>query len=159
MTPEEGIRFVEEHGAALEAARGPIPSLAVSIVGGPIRGSWWGHERSHEIYAVTSRIRESEDVLVCKLVEGKVTFVHRRLWPALVRLADEFGRERLERVDSVHTETGRHINVCTPFPEWVPAEVVEKGSALSVDAARAQLPKGLRDLVGKRRGDRPPGPE
>ena len=25
----------------------------------------------------------SGDVLVCKLVSGKVTFVHRRVWPAL----------------------------------------------------------------------------
>ena len=143
MSPEEGLRFVEQHGLVLESARGPVPSVASAVVGGPIRGSWWGHERGREIYAVCRHIGESEDVLVCKLVEGKVTYVHRRLWPAFVRLAEEIGPERLEAVRSVHTETGEHRSVRTPFPEWVPADVLRAGRELSAQAARAQLPPAL----------------
>lgn len=144
MTPEGGLRFVERHGVVLEAARGPAPSLAVEVAGGPIRGSWWGHEKGHAIFAVCSRVRESPDVLVCKLVDGKVTFVHRRLWAALVRLADEIGPERLEEVRSVHTDSGKHVTVRRPFPEWVPDEVLRVAKTLSAEEARAALPEAIR---------------
>lgn len=143
MTPREALRFVERHGIVLESAHGPVPALAAAITGAPIRGSWWGHARGREIYAACNHVSESEDVLVCKLVEGKVTYVHRRLWPALVRLAEEIGPERLARVRSVHTEQGKHVNVRTPFPEWVPEDVLAEGRRLSVDAARARLPPGF----------------
>ncbi len=148
MTPEEGLRFVEQHGVVLESARGPVPALAIELVGGPIRGSWWGHEKGHEIFAVCSYVRESGDVLVCKWIEGKVTYVHRRLWPAVVRLADEIGRDRLEEVRSVHTESGKHENVRTPFPGWVPKDAAARADTLSSEAARAQLPEPVKRFLG-----------
>src|SRR5260370_37548577 len=94
MNPREGLAFVKRHGVVLQAARGPVPSLAETIAGGPIRGSWWGHAKGHEIFAVASAVSDSADVLVCKLIDGKVTYVHRRLWPALVKLADPVGKLR-----------------------------------------------------------------
>ena len=93
-------------------------------------------------------MRESGDVLVCKWIDGKVTYVHRRLWPAIVRIADEIGRDRLEEVRSVHTESGKHENVRTPFPDWVPKAVAERARALSPEAARAQLPEPVKRAVG-----------
>ncbi len=41
VSPKEGLAFVKRHGVVLHAARGPVPSLAEAIAGGPIRGSWW----------------------------------------------------------------------------------------------------------------------
>jgi hypothetical protein len=108
----------------LQAARGPVPSLAEAITGGPIRGSWWGHPKGHEIFRVAEAVCESDDVLVCKLVEGKLTYVHRRLWPALVKLASRYRREHLAKVWNEHTRTGAHRPRKTPFPEWVPAAVL-----------------------------------
>jgi hypothetical protein len=84
MSPRGGLAFVKRHGVVLQAARGPVPSLAEAIAGSPIRGSWWGHPKGHEIFRVAEAICESKEVLVCKLVDGKVTYIHRRLWPALV---------------------------------------------------------------------------
>src|SRR6185369_886991 len=81
VSPEEGLAFVRRHGIGLQAARGPVPSLAEEIAGRPIRGSWWGHPKGHEIFRVADAVSESDEVLVCKLVDGKVTYVHRRLWP------------------------------------------------------------------------------
>lgn len=43
------------------------------------------------------------------LVEGKITYVHRRLWPALIRLAAESGRDRLTAIREVHTASGKHV--------------------------------------------------
>lgn len=63
------------------------PSVAGIVAGEPIRGSWWSHPRSHEIYAVLERLAEHPDVLRVKLLSGKVTLVHRRLWPAVLGVA------------------------------------------------------------------------
>src|SRR3954451_17036855 len=108
MTPRQGLAFVKRHGVVLQAARGPVPSLAEAVAGGPIKGSWWGHPKGHEIFRVADAISESADVLVCKLVEGKVTYVHRRLWPALVRLASRFRKDQLAKVWDEHSRTGAH---------------------------------------------------
>src|SRR5689334_18133558 len=105
------VRFVEEHGVVLASARGPVPSLAEAVAGAPIRGSWWGHKKGTEIFRALNVVGDSADVLCLRLIDGKVTFVHRRLWPALVRLADQLGRERLTAIKQEHTETGAHRNV------------------------------------------------
>ncbi len=139
MTLPQAIAFVRKHGVVLESAAGPVPSLAVAIAGGPIDGSWWSHPRSHEIFEITRTIRGSEDVLVCRLVNGKVTFVHRRLWPALVRAAKHFPRKQLAQVHEVHTDSGRHVAREVAFPKWVPAEVTAEASQLSEEEAVREL--------------------
>ena len=139
MTSRQAAAFVRKHGVVLESAAGPVPSLAVAIAGGPIRGSWWSHPRSHEIFELTQEIRDREDVLVCRLVKGKITFVHRRLWPALVRAEKRFPKKQLAQVREVHTTSGRHVAQETAFPKWVPAEVTAEASGLSLEAAVREL--------------------
>lgn len=140
MTPKEALAFVEHHGVVLQAARGPVPTLAEAIAGGRIRGSWWGHPKGKAIFRAASAISDSPDILVCKLVEGKVTFVHRRLWPALVKLAGRFHKDQLARVRDEHTASGAHRSWREPFPDWVPSEVVRDSEAMSVSEAEAILP-------------------
>ena len=123
MTVREALAFIRKHGIVLEAARGAVPSLATAIAREPIRGSWWSHPKAHEIFEITRAIRDSEEVLVCRLVDAKITFIHRRLWPALVRLACQLPAERLAQVKEIHTESGRHVATATAFPKWVPREV------------------------------------
>jgi hypothetical protein len=135
VTPKEGLAFVKRHGLVLQAARGPVPSLAEHIAGGPIEGSWWGHPKGHEIYRVAEAISESDEILVCKLVEGKVTYVHRRLWPALVKLAPRFRKAQLARVWNEHTTTGAHRARATAFPAWVSKEVQDDAERLSTEEA------------------------
>ena len=123
----------------LQAARGPAPNLAEAIAGGPIRGSWWGHPKGHEIFRVAEAVCESPDVLVCKLIDGKVTYVHRRLWPALVRLASRFRKVQLAKTWNEHTRTGAHVSRSVPFPKWVPSEVAEQAARLSIAEAEKLL--------------------
>jgi hypothetical protein len=77
------LAWVCEQGVVLQSARGPVPNLAEQIAGESIRGSWWGHASGHEIFAVLSGLRASGDVVATRLIEGRVTLVHRRIWPAL----------------------------------------------------------------------------
>ena len=138
------LDWVRSQGIVLQSARGPVPNLAEQVAGEPIRGSWWGHGSGHEIFAVLTRLLESPDVIATRLVDGKVTLVHRRLWPALVRVADRFPPERLAAVDEVHTTTGAHRTVEVPFPDWVPAEDRAAAALLTVEEALALLPACLR---------------
>ena len=71
-------------------------------------GELVAHPKANTIFLCSRAIRESADVLVCRLVGGKVTYVHRRLWPALVRLAGRFNADQLAVIEEVHTPSGRH---------------------------------------------------
>ena len=147
MTPREAIAFVEKCGILLESARGPIPSLAETIAGEPLRSSWWGHPRADAIFACSRAIRRSEDVLTCRLVDGKVTYVHRRLWPALVRLSGHFKAERLVPIREIHMATGEHRLAPMKFSEWISAAEVKHAQILSTEQAIALLERaGLTGL-------------
>ena len=139
MSPREALAFVETHGVVLQAARRSIPSLAEAIAGARIRGSWWGHPKGGEIFRAAETVSESPHVLVCKLVDGKITYVHRRLWPALVKLAPRFSRAQLARVWNEHTPTGAHRSRRVAFPKWVPASVARRAEALTLSNAEAAL--------------------
>ena len=139
MTTAQALAFVRIHGVVLESASGPVPSLAAAIVGAPIRGSWWGHPQSQQIFKVTRAVRASKAVLVCRLVGGKVTLVHQRLWPAVGRLADRFPAAHVTWLVEIHTAAGYHRVAETPFPDWVPAGVLRQGLALSEGDARRAL--------------------
>jgi hypothetical protein len=135
------LAFVERHGVVCEASRrNGVPSLVDEIAGEAVRGNWWSHPHSKTIFAATRAVRDSADVLVCRLIDGKITFVHRRLWPALVRIADRFDPSRLARLHEVHSASGKHTIEQTPFPDWVPADVLAAGGKLSKTDAVAQLP-------------------
>jgi hypothetical protein len=60
-----------------------VPSVAGIVAGAPVRGSWWSHPKGRAIFAVASRLGDHPEVAVARLVNGKVTFVHRRLASAL----------------------------------------------------------------------------
>lgn len=64
-----------------------LPSLVTLIAGGPVKGSWWGHPAGGAIFNTASELEDHADVDGAKLVAGKATFVHRRLFPALLAVA------------------------------------------------------------------------
>lgn len=141
---EDLLPVLIEHGMLLESARGPIPNGAELAAGEPIRGSWWAHRASHQIYDVLNGVRDSPDVVRLRLINGKVTLVHRRVWPALARLEACFPPEALARVEEVHTASGRHRATSIPFADWLPEAERRAGEALGRDEAVAQLPECLR---------------
>ena len=138
---ERWLAFVEQHGVVLASARGPVPSVAEAVAGQPIVGSWWAHPRGKAIFAALSELDDSHDVRCFKLIDGKVTFVHRRVWPALACLARNgaIAAERAAAIQQEHMPTGEHRNLVTPYPDWVPDDVARAAAALTVEAARAQL--------------------
>src|ERR1700674_4812492 len=118
MTAKQALAWVKKCGIAVESARASVPGLAQVVAGEPLRGSWWAHPKGKEIFRLSRAVRGSPDVLVCRLVDGKITYVHRRLWPALVSLAGRFSKARLAALHEVHTAAGKHKLLVTPFPRW-----------------------------------------
>jgi hypothetical protein len=129
------LEFVCQQGVVLTSAKGNAPRLTEAILGEPISGNWWSHPKSSFIYNVLAQVSESEDVLVCRLLHGKVTLVHRRLWPALVRAARRFEPAQLAQVREEHTPSGRHVTKTVAFPLWVPLVVHEQAALLSEEQA------------------------
>ena len=150
LAKDGALAFVEQAGVVLESAHGPVPSLAEAIAGAAIRGSWWGHANGREIFRATRTVRDSSDILVCRLIDGKITYVHRRLWPALVRLADRFAASHLAAIREEHTESGAHRLVTTAYPQWVPREIRAAADELSEADAEQQLGRLLPSTVRRK---------
>jgi hypothetical protein len=120
LTP---LDFVAAEGIVLQSARhAQFPSLAEHVAGEPIEGSWWGHEKGREIYRALESVYASPDVVATRVVDGKVTLLHRRVWGALATLAHQhcFDARLMNKVTQEHTAAGRHEKHEEPFPDWLP---------------------------------------
>jgi hypothetical protein len=170
--------LVKARGVILERA------LVERVAGEPVRGSWWGHPKSHEIFRALEALHGDKAVFLCKLLAGKQTYVHRRLWPALLRVQSEAslwpvlspaGRQLLLRVEreetvqatgrlrleleqslrvvahSLHTASGAHAAVLTPFQAHFSEAQRRAGAKLTLAAAQAALSVGAL-------GEKPDGP-
>ena len=139
MNATQALSYIKKHGIVLVSAEGPGPKLVEAIAGEPIKGSWWGHPKGNQIFNTLEAVTDSPDILVCRLVGNKVTLVHKRLWPALVRAAARYPHKQLAQVIQEHSPSGKHINRALAFPQWVPKDVFKKAERLSEEAAIKQL--------------------
>jgi hypothetical protein len=117
-------------------ARGVLTERALieAFVGAPVRGSWWGHPEGKAIFRALATLGEDKDVFICKLLEGKQTYVHRRLWPALLRLQAEAS------LWPPLTARARRLL----------ARVEEKGSVQATGPVRLELERALRVVAQSR---------
>jgi hypothetical protein len=135
------VAFVEEHGVVLASARGVVPNIAEAVAGEPIVGSWWAHPKGNAIFGALSSLRESRDVRWFKLLDGKITLVHRRMWPAIVRLARDGVLPLAAAADlqQEHMSSGEHRNIVTPFPAWVDDHTEDQATSLTIAEAQNAL--------------------
>jgi hypothetical protein len=64
-----------------------LPNVVGIITGERLKSSWWNHPKAHEIFGCLERLGDDSEVLVSRLIGGKVTFIHRHLWPAFLAVA------------------------------------------------------------------------
>lgn len=84
MAPiDQLIAQLSAHGLLLQQDA-LLPNVVAVVARQPVRGSWWSHPQGQAIYLALNALAEHPDVLVTRLVHGKVTFVHRRLWAAFL---------------------------------------------------------------------------
>lgn len=92
MTPKESAAFRRickelQRTGVLLASDARLPSVAGLTAEAPMRVSWWAHPEAHAIYHVAVKLSRRRDVVAARLISAKVTFVHQRLWPALLAVA------------------------------------------------------------------------
>jgi hypothetical protein len=63
-----------------------LPSLVTLIAEKPVKGSWWGHPKGHLIYNLSQKIEDDPDILTIKLINKKITYLHKRHWNAFFSL-------------------------------------------------------------------------
>ena len=110
---------LQRHGVLLQTdAR--LPNVCTLVAGAPVRGSWWAHPKSHEIFRVNCALADHPDVLVVKLISAKLTYVERALWPCVVAIGrareawqveslSPGARELLDEVDRAPVQTDRRL--------------------------------------------------
>ena len=81
------VAAVQKYGLLLLQDK-HLPNAVTVVTGEHVRGSWWAHPRSHEIFRILDEASDDSNLLSSKLISRKVTFVHRRLWPALFAVGD-----------------------------------------------------------------------
>jgi hypothetical protein len=63
-----------------------FPSVTGLVVGDVGGRSWWAHPEAKQMYGLSCALHDHPDVLMVKLISGKVTYIHRPLWPAIVAI-------------------------------------------------------------------------
>ena len=107
MTAEEVrlalIRVKQDLGrfGVLPVTDPTAPSLVSIVAGVPVTGSWWGHPAGQLIYQVGESLDTDSGVLTVRLWRGKLTLVHRRLWPALVRIGGARSEWQMDGLSAV----------------------------------------------------------
>lgn len=86
ITAEDVLDYLRKVGVLLETDR-RFPSITGIMVREAIKGSWWSHPMANEIYLLSQRLIHHPDTIFLKLLSGKATYVHRRLWPELIAIA------------------------------------------------------------------------
>jgi hypothetical protein len=77
---------LKKHGLLLQSDA-QLPNVASLFASETVRGSWWTHPRAQQIFVGLNQLEDHKDVLFTKLLSGKVTLVHRRLWRELLSIA------------------------------------------------------------------------
>ena len=85
--PARALSFIRKHGVVLATANGPVPRLTGAIIDAPIRGSWWAHPKSRQIFRALQAVMDSEDapfLAGCRLlILRDLRLLADLLWPAL----------------------------------------------------------------------------
>ena len=118
-----------------------LPSVASLIAEEPIKGSWWTHARSHDIFKVLGQFADHSDVIFTKLISGKVTLVHRKLWPEIFAIGEApapWQMKSLSRSASRLLEVvDQHGSIRTDALDW------PKNSSAKLGEAARELEKRL----------------
>ena len=96
---DRAMKILEESGLLLVMGL-EIPDVCRLVTSRRIKGSWWGDPAGQEIFAVSEMLSDHADITVTKLISGKVTFVHRKLWQKLVAVGKARDEWQMRNVTS-----------------------------------------------------------
>ncbi len=152
-TQHDALELVRERQVVTEVPTQGPTSLVAAVIGGVPRGSWREHAKGRLVYRLGRQLRASPEVLAVRLVEGKVAFVDRALWPEVYRVAMEPARRRRSlaglsaqaRALLTQVERDRVVRLAKEGPWTKERETLEE--RLLVHFAEAQNEEGRHEAV------------
>jgi hypothetical protein len=145
----EAIELLRRRGVVvLTDTEGAGESFVFAVAGERVRGSWWGHAKGHDIFNLAGAVVASGEAILVKLVRGKETFVHRALWPALVRVVTDEGwrKPRIAALSKAARELLKAVEKTPPLrlDEYAAKTgVSSKVERKALNEARRELEKAL----------------
>ena len=131
-----------------------VPSLVSIVARVRVTGSWWGHPAGQLIYQVGEALDSDPDVLLVRLWRGKLTLVHRRLWPALARIGTARSAWQMAGLSDVATlllarinREGRVRSDCLP-PDFPPGSQGLRPALRSLDQRLLILTRSVHTSTG-----------
>lgn len=85
MTIEDLLERLQEFDLLLDTDP-KLPSVTGLVAPDTGGRSWWTHPLAKQMYRLACALGDHPDVLVAKLISGKVTSINRPLWPAIVAI-------------------------------------------------------------------------
>ncbi len=79
-------RALAKHGLLLLQDKVALDIVSM-LAGEKLSISWWGHAAGQTIFACLERLDDDPDVISTRLIAGKITYLHRELWPAFLAIA------------------------------------------------------------------------
>lgn len=77
-----------------------FPNIVSKIVNEKISGSWWGHPLANPIYNGLNWLEHNQNVLLIKLLDGKVTYVHESLFSDFYSIVSQARDWQLSKLKS-----------------------------------------------------------
>ncbi len=148
MTPpaETVLQTLSTSGVLLVQDK-QLPSVVTLVTGESVRGSWWSHPKGRLVFAVLNELADRPDVLFTKLLQQKVTLVHRRLWPAFLTVATSGESWQLDRLSAAAREMVDSVNGSPEPVRGRGAVVKELEGRLLVHAEQVHTESGRHEVV------------
>jgi len=86
-----------------------FPNIVGEITGETIRGSWWSHPLANPIYNGLGWLEHHHPILIVKLIDGKVTYLHDSLASDFFSIVCEPRQWQLEKLKADEVELFKYI--------------------------------------------------
>jgi hypothetical protein len=145
-TIEAVATALKAHGMLLKQDK-QVTSVVGMLTGESLRGSWWAHPQSHFIFSTLSALSDDPQVVLTKLLNCKDTFVHRRLWPALLAVGCAHEAWQLQGLSDECLKLLRRVDHESEAVRATGPAVKELQVRLLVTAQQVHTENGRHELV------------
>jgi len=112
---------------------GRLPSVAGLVADEPVSGSWWSHPTAQRIFSTLGQLADHSDVMFTKLISGKVTLVHRKLWPEIFAIGTARAPWQMKRLSksarNLLKMIDEHGSLRTDYLDWPKSAAAKPGEA------------------------------
>ncbi|HEX7253831.1 MAG TPA: hypothetical protein VF376_13190 [Thermoanaerobaculia bacterium] len=123
-----------------------LPNVVTLVTGERLSSSWWSHPKGRLIFRVLDELSDLSVVLLVKLIDGKDTFVHRKLWAPFLAVATSRESWQLRKLSPAARALLRRIDASDgplrsrgPAVKELMARLLVHGTAVHTESGRHEM--------------------